>query len=129
MSAQTTRPWEALQPSVEWHYLCTAHALVNPHHQSMLWPPFSSWREEHSFLLHKGLSVSGNLSLIPSLPAPLAVQSAGQADVQIQPEPQSCPEGIVKAVSSKVVVVGLTGIWTSFLVISWQAGHHLVHTH
>lgn len=114
---------------MEWHYLCTACAVVNPHHQSVLWPPFPSWREEYSFSLHEGLSVSGNLSLIPPLPAPLAVRPAEYADVQIQPGTQSGPESIFKAVCSKVMAVGLTGIWASFSAISWQAGQHLVHAH
>lgn len=73
------------------------------------------------FYFTRGLSVSGNLSLIPPLPAALAVQPAEQADVQIQPGMQSCPEGIFKAVCSKVVAVRQAGISASFLVI-WQAG-------
>lgn len=61
------RTWEALQPSVGWHCVYTAHALVDSFHLLMLCPLFPSWRKEHSFLLHKGPSVSENF--ISPLPA------------------------------------------------------------
>lgn len=106
---------------MEWHCVGTACALGNPHHLPVLWAQFPRGREEHSFLLHKGLPAR-NLSLIPPLPAPLAVQPAEHADVQIQPGMQSCLEGIFNQVCSRVMAIGLTGAWASFSVISWQAG-------
>lgn len=73
-------------------------------------PLFPSWRKEHSFLPHKGVSVSGSLSLISHLPvssrclsAALAVQPAEHADVWVGPGMQSCPGAIFHIVCNKVV--------------------------
>lgn len=80
--------------------------------------PFPSWREQHSFLLHKELSVSGNLSFIPPLPAPLAVQPAEHAEVQIQPGMQSCLEGIFK----QYVAKSWQWDWQESGFLSWSSG-------